>query len=153
VVTGLDDKADYCNGRTHAEHCERLDSLAGDGFRVVHMPIGHLLNMAEISYSKRALLMPEMPAVERLKCLDNIASNVFGPVTEAAIAAIEPICDKGIQILSEIVNLPVEKQTQAFRKGDVFRILARLNPSLLTALRLCSLGPIPEQPRMRELQA
>jgi hypothetical protein len=149
----LEDKAIYCNGRTHAEHCAWLDSLVGDEYRITCMPIGYLLDMAEISYFKRAVFMPEMPTGERLKCLDGVASGVSGPVTEAAVAAIEPICDRGMQMLLEIFSLPGEKQTQAFARGDVFRILARLNPSLLTALRLCSLGPIPEQPRNRAIEA
>jgi hypothetical protein len=142
----------YANGRTYAAHCAWLDSLVGDEWRIVHMPRGHLFNLALVSSWKRALLTMEMTAGERLKVLDGITRCVSDPVTAEAIAAIESIDNTGEQILSEINSLPVEKQTQAFSDGDVFRLLARLNPTLLTALRLCSLGKVPEQPRNRVLE-
>jgi hypothetical protein len=143
----------YHNGRTYAEHCAWLDSLVGDEWRIVHTPRGHLFNLAEISLLKYALLNVEMTAHNRLKALDAIAKCVFSCVTEEAVAAIEPCCEVGRKMLAEIHSLPVEKQTQAFDDGDVFRLLARLNPSLLAALRLCALGPIPEQPRTRAMEA
>jgi hypothetical protein len=137
----------YCNGRTYAEHCAWLVSLVGDEFRTVYMPIGYLFDFAVASYWKRRLLATNINAGERLEYLDGLSECVSGPVTAEAIAAIEPICSRGEQILSEVLSLPVEKQTQAFSKGDVFRILARLNPSLLAALRLCALYGVPERPR------
>ena len=146
-MIGLDDNANYHNGRTHAEHCAWLDSLVGDDFRIVHTPTGHLFNLAVVSFWKRRLLAVETSAGDRLKYLNGIAECVFGPISEDAVATIEPICSKGEQIFFEIMSLPVEKQAQAFAGGDVFRILARLNPSLLVSLRSCNLGPIPEQPR------
>jgi hypothetical protein len=127
----------YHNGRTYAEHCAWLDSLEGDEYRMVFMPRGHLFNLAEISLFKYVLLNVETTAYYRLKTLDAIAECVFGPVTEEAVAAIEPCCETGRKMLAEIHSLPVEKQMQAFEKGDVFRLLARLNPSLLRALELC----------------
>jgi hypothetical protein len=113
------------------------------------MPRGHLFNMAEISLFKYVLLNVELTAYHRLKTLDAIAGCVFGPVTEEAVAAIEPCCETGRKMLVEIHSLPVEKQTGAFCDGDVFHFLAKLNPSLLAALRLCKVGPVPEKPRER----
>jgi hypothetical protein len=53
-------------------------------------------------------------------------------------------------MFQELNSLPVEKRSQAFRDGDVFRLLAKLNPSLLRALRLCQFNsPIPEEQRPR----
>jgi hypothetical protein len=53
-------------------------------------------------------------------------------------------------ISTMVQSLPVEKQTQAFDNCDVFRLFAELNPSLLTALRLCRFHEtIPDQPRNR----
>src|ERR1700686_4225302 len=142
----------YHNGRTYAEHCAWLDSLVGDEYRIVHMPIGHLFNLAIVSGFKRILLTQQTTAGERMKLLDGIAQCVYGCVTPEAVAAIEPCCETGEKILLEIFSLPFGEQTRAFSKGDVFRLLANLNPSLLTALRLCALGPIPEQPRVRALE-
>ena len=78
-----------------------------------------------------------MTAGERHQILDGIANCVFGPVTAEAIAVIEPCCETGNEILREIMSLSVGRQTLAFDEGDVFRLLAKLNPSLLAALRLC----------------
>lgn len=144
----MDEAEIYHNGRTYAGHCAWLDSLVGDEYRIAHMPIGHLFNLAMASNWKRALLTIEMTADDRLKILDGIAQCVFGPVSAAAVMAIEPIDDTGAEIISEICSLPVEKQTRAFGDGDVFRLLAKLNPSLLVALRLCDIGEIPAQPRI-----
>jgi hypothetical protein len=140
----------YANGRTHAEHCAWLDSLTGDDYCTVYLPVGHLFNLAEASYLKRALLKTEMSADLRLKILQSIGECVFGPVTAEAVAAIEPCCNTGAAMLHEIHSLDVAKQTSAFQDGDVFRLLAQLNPSLLVALRLCMLNDrVPEQPRTR----
>jgi hypothetical protein len=147
MSNAITDGGIYANGRTHPEHCAWLDSLVGDEYRIVQMPCGHLFNLAEISLLKFVLLNVETSAYHRLRALDAIASTVFGPVTEEAVATIEPCCETGRKMLAEIHSLPVEKQTQAFNKGDVFRLLARLNPSLLAALRLCTLGTVPEEPR------
>jgi hypothetical protein len=137
----------YHKGRTHAEHCAWLASLEGDELRIVYIPRGHLFNFAEISVLKRSLLTAKMTAGERLKILDCIARCIFGPVTQEAIAAIDPCCDAGAEIIREINSLPLEKRSTAFGDGDVFRLLAKLNPSLLAALRLCTLGTVPEEPR------
>jgi hypothetical protein len=135
-----DDTQIRIRGRSEQEHRDWLGSLSKDSdeYRTVYMPIGHLFNFALVSSWKRVLLTAEMSAGDRLKFLDGIGKCVFGPVTAEAIARIEPIDKVGESILSEICSLPVEKQTQAFSSGDVFRLLAKLNPSLLRALELCT---------------
>ncbi|KRR22632.1 hypothetical protein CQ14_30970 [Bradyrhizobium lablabi] len=137
----------YANGRTYAEHCAWLGSLTGNEYRIVHMPIGHLMSMAYVSYFKYALLNCEMTAAERLRLLDGIAKCVHGPITSEAIEVIDPACATALQILKEINSVGRERACQAFHNGDCFRILARLNPSLLRALELCRLGPVPERPQ------
>jgi hypothetical protein len=137
MSNAITDGGIYANGRTYAEHCAWLDSLTGDEYRIVYMPRGYLFNLAVISSLKYALLNVKMTAHLRLQTLDTIAGCVFGPVTEEAVVAIEPACETGGKMLREIHSLPVEKQTSAFDKGNVFRLLAKLNPSLLRALELC----------------
>jgi hypothetical protein len=126
-------------GRTEDEHIAWLHSLRPDSdeYRIVHMAIGHLFNLALVSCCKQTLLTMEMKAGERLKLLDGMASTIFGPVTAEAVAAIEPAGDDDAEMIAEICSLPVGKQTQAFQEGDVFRLLAKLNPSLLRALEIC----------------
>ena len=84
-----------------------------------------------------ALLELKMSASDRLKILNAIEQFIFGPVTKEAVAAIDPMCDAGRKILREITSLEPSRQMQAFQAGNVFRLIAKLNPSLLTALRLC----------------
>ena len=146
MSNAIADGAVYHNGRTYAEHCAWLDSLEGDDYRIVYMPTGHLFNLADVSRFKYALLNAEMTSGERLRILDGIASTIDRPVTAEAIAAIEPIDDTGRKMMKEISSLDVAEQSQAFRKGDVFRLLAKLNPSLLRALALCQWNPaVPER--------
>jgi hypothetical protein len=127
----------YHNGRTYAEHSAWLDSLRGDEYRIVHMPIGHLFNIAFVSFLKQGLLTIKMTAGDRLRILDSMATVINGPVTAEAVTAIEPVDAVGSEMMREIMRLPVERQVLAFRDGDVFRLMARLNPSLLQALKLC----------------
>ena len=95
-----------------------------------------------------------MTAEQRLKTLEVIALCVHGLLTEEAAAAIEPCCETGRKMFQELNSLPMEKRSRAFDTGDVFRLLANLNPSLLSALRLCQFNEsVPDQPRNRALEA
>src|SRR5260370_33659425 len=107
--------------------------------------MGHLFNLAMVSFLRRGLLTVKMTAGDRLKFLDGIAGCIYGPVTAEAIAVIDHCCDTGAAMLHEINSLPVEKQTTAFSDADAFRLLAKLNPSLLRALELCELHGGPER--------
>jgi hypothetical protein len=127
----------YHNGRTYAEQSAWLDSLEGDEYRIVHMPSGHLFNLAHVSLIKRRLLKSELPIDIQIRALETITGCAFRPVTAEAIQAIEPCCDIGAQMLKEIHSLDRSQQFRAFREGDVFRLMAKLNPSLLRALELC----------------
>jgi hypothetical protein len=140
-----DDTAIYANGRTYAEHCAWLDSLTGHDWMMVHMPGGHLFNLAHVAYFKRGLLTMKMTAGDQMKFLDGIASMAFGPVTAEAIEAIEPACDTAMQMMHELGKVHFTQQTRAFVDGDVFRLLTKLNSSLLRALELCRLGPVPQR--------
>jgi len=138
----------YANGRTYPEHCAWLDSLVGDEYRIVYTPIGHLYSLATVSHLKYMLLNFKMTAQDRLRALEVIGMCTHGLVTKAAVAAIDPCCETGRQMFKELDSLPIEKRTQAFSDGDVFRLLAKLNPSLLRALALCEWHPaVPERKR------
>lgn len=128
----------YHNGRTYAEHSAWLAALTGDEYRLAHMPIGHLFNIAIASWFKRFLVTFSTTVELRQRTLNAMADMAFGPVTPAAIAAIEPADDTSAEIIRTITALPKEVQTRAFQDGDVFRLLAQLNGSLREALRLCT---------------
>jgi hypothetical protein len=140
------DEGIYHNGRTYAEHEAWLTSLTGDEFRMTHMPVGHLMTLAYIAHFKYAVTAVPMGAHERLRFLDFIARSIAGPITAEAVAAIEPSCKTALQMLHELNKVPRGQTTRAFRDGDVFRLLSRLNPSLLRALELCQWHPpVPEK--------
>ena len=102
--------------------------------------------MAYVAHFKYALIALPMAAHERLRFLNSIASCIQGPVTAAAIAAIEPACAAAVQMLHELNKVPRGQTTRAFQDGDVFRLLTRLNPSLLRALELCQWhSPVPQK--------
>jgi hypothetical protein len=144
-VINADDTAIYHNGRTYAEHCAWLASLTGDEYRIVHMPIGHLFSMAIASLLKRFLLKFSTSIEVRQRILNCLAGMAYGPVTVDAISAIEAADDTGNEIIRTITSLPKGQQVMAFGDGDVFRLVARLNPSLIKAIRLCTFHePVPE---------
>ena len=136
----------YHNGRTYAEHCAWLDSLEGDDYRIVYMPVGHLYNLAYVAYWKHFLLCHKVPLELQLKTLSAITECAHGPVTTEAVAAIEPSCEIGVQMMKELQKVETNKRIYAFQEGGVFRLLAKLNPSLLRALALCQCHPaVPER--------
>lgn len=127
----------YHNGRTFPEHCAWLDSLTGDDYPMVYMPPGCLINLAYVSYFKLALLTVEMPAAVRLRLLEAIAGMVSGSVTAEAVAAIEPACNTAVEMFHELHKVGTTQVSRAFHDGNMFSLLAKLNPSLLRALELC----------------
>jgi hypothetical protein len=129
----------YHNGRTYVEHCAWLDSLIGHDWMMVHMPTGHLFNLAYVAYFKYALLTIRMTAAMQMKFLDAIAGMVRGPVTAEAVEVIAPACTTAVQMMNELHKVPRSEVTRTFRDADMFRLLAKLNPSLLRALELCHL--------------
>lgn len=134
----------YHNGRTYEEHCAWLNSLEHDEWLIVYTPIGHLFSLAMVSFFKRALLEFEMSAGERLNMLDAIAGMIHGVLTAEAVAAVQPCCKIAAKMIYEIMRAPIERQTMIFADADLFRKLAQINPSLITALELCHhYGQIP----------
>jgi hypothetical protein len=134
----------YANGRTYLEHCAWLASLKGDDYRKVYTPVGHLENLVEIAYFKRALLKFSLPPDLQLRILEFIASCADGCLSAEAIAAVQPSCDTAAEILNEFNKLDPRMRRLTWRDRDMFSLYAKMNPSLLIALRLCSLnGHIP----------
>lgn len=136
-----DPDAIYANGRTYEQHRGWLDSLEGDEKLIVYTPIGHLFSLALVAIMKRALLNIPMSASDRLRILDGIENCAQGCVTREAIAVVEPADDGSREIMREITRLPISAQVMAFHDGDVFRLVSKLNPSLLLALRICAGKP------------
>lgn len=56
-------------------------------------------------------------------------------ITPEVVAAIEPICQSGSELLREIMKLDALNRTDAIARNDTFRAFVALNPSLLSAIR------------------
>jgi hypothetical protein len=124
MIEQAEDREIYHNGRTYAEHCAWLNSLTGDEYNIVHMPLGCLMDLVYVADLKYALLNCSMTAAERLRLLDGITKCIHGPITAEAIEVIEPACETARSILKEVNSVGRERASRAFREGDCFRILA-----------------------------
>jgi hypothetical protein len=99
------------------------------------IPRGYAYTIVNISLSKR-LLQYDMPAMERLKILQSLEvcdADRFW-LTPEMVAAIEPMDDKGNEIVSEAGKLGAGKILDVF--AEHFSTFAVLNPSLLAALKM-----------------
>jgi hypothetical protein len=97
-------------------------------------PIGYLYTLVMMSITKRMLTM-EIPAEYRLKFLEHLDKNATRDIwlNTDMIAAIEPICDKGYEIVHEANKLG-PKALDVYAAN--FSTFAVLNPSLITALQM-----------------
>jgi hypothetical protein len=105
-------------------------------------PPGYLYTIVIVSYFKRALVTIEMPVAERLHFLETINKCVDAYFTEAALAAIEPACDTAAEMIRECFkvdegNRRSGKSLDLLASREVFSHLVAVNPSLLTAIKLC----------------
>jgi hypothetical protein len=96
-------------------------------------PVGHQYTLVIISVTKR-WLKEEMPAsyrLEFLEHLDRMAKDDW--LTAEMIAAIEPVCDKGFEIIREAQKLGAHKALDVY--AEHCGTFAGLNPSLIAALK------------------
>jgi hypothetical protein len=107
------------------------------------IPNGYMYTLVSISLTKRALA-DDMPPGERLELLQSLAfyETSFKP---EQIAAVEPMCNKGLKIVAEAMKLGdggFPPDGGARRPGALdmfashFTTFASLNPSLVTALKM-----------------
>jgi hypothetical protein len=99
------------------------------------IPRGYTYTIVLISLDKR-LLQDEMPARERLKILEHLEVSESDRIwlTSNMVAAIEPMCDKGNEIVSEARKLDPGKILDVF--AEHFPTFAVLNPSLISVLQM-----------------
>jgi hypothetical protein len=107
---------------------EQIEALLCDAC----CPIGHLYTLVMMSVTKRMLAM-EIPVEYRLKFLEHLDKNATRDIWINAemIAAIDPICNKGYEIVREANKLG-PKALDIYAAN--FPTFAVLNPSLITAL-------------------
>jgi hypothetical protein len=100
-------------------------------------PVGHCYTLVLASLTKR-LLTEEMPAAYRLQFLQHLDKMPNGEsktwLTAEMIAAVEPMCDKGYEMVCEAQKLGPKKALDAYAK--FFSAFAALNPSLIEVLKM-----------------
>lgn len=98
-------------------------------------PKGHRYTLVMISLTKR-VLAEQMPASYRVQFLDHLekmgSQDQF--ITPDVISAVEPVCDKGYEMILEAQKLGAAKALDAY--AEFFPAFAALNPSLMASLKL-----------------
>jgi hypothetical protein len=111
-----------------------------------------------VAVTKRSLATPATDPQSRaltlriLTALDKLARHENGTLTDEAIAAIEPACDRFVELHTEIMKLAPKRSGpcdpaqrckdhkpafDVFEKPETFDVFANLNPSLREAEKLC----------------
>jgi hypothetical protein len=106
-----------------------------EGFCSEHpVPPGHKYTLVIASATKRWLL-EETTAEYRMQFLTHLDKMTTGDIwiTAEMIGALEPMCDKGYEIVREAQKLG-PKALDVF--ADVFSTFAVLNPSLISVLQM-----------------
>jgi hypothetical protein len=132
---------------THAERYAWIDGLSEDERLIVYLPVGYRSELIEASLIKRMLIRTETTAGDRLRLLETLGHMIRDQFPAAAMAAIEPADDVTAEIVREARSLDAEDSHgmasyRMLTSWMVFDHLARLNPSLLDAIRLMSSWPV-----------
>lgn len=119
-------------------HCAWLHSLSPEERMIVGVPPGQMFGFLVIAYIKHALLHCKMTAGERLEILECL-NRTFDPAT---LAAIEPMSETEIAMVHEARSLDREDDSESMAsyrvltRVTVFDNFVRLNPSILTAIKM-----------------
>lgn len=114
--------------------------MRGQNTLIADLPQGCRSEIVWIAYVKRALASRDLPGHERLELLEWIGSCVRGPLTAAAMEAIEPASDGLVEAIAKVTRLNPNSPESAFAmlgQGEVFADLCEFHPSLLRAITLC----------------
>lgn len=106
-----------------------------DPLRGMCCPIGWLYTLVSVSVTKR-MLASKIPTEYRLAFLEHLDGMTKGDdrwLTADMIAAVEPMCGKGYEMIREANKLG-PKALDAYAK--FFPTFALLNPSLIEALKI-----------------
>src|SRR5262245_7538301 len=123
-------------GATQEERTQWLASLSPDEDLIVQTPVGHRTQLILISVFKRTLLQDDLEPHHRLELLEFLDGLCVSP---AAIAAVEPASSAFLAVVTEALRVDPADMAPGFAildRLETFRILAAMNSSLLTAIRL-----------------
>jgi hypothetical protein len=107
---------------------------------IINLPPGYRADLALISYFKHELVSCELTVGERLRMLEAIEGCVRGPLTAAAITAVEPANEALAAVITQAIRAAAGSEDGApcFDILDrTFEDLMALNPSIRQAVTLC----------------
>jgi len=116
-----------------------------DGAALSRCPMINKVEIVQVSLVKNLLADDELPTGYRFKFLSWLdkrdcerpgAQWNDARLTREAIAAINPMCESGFELLREIMKLPKSDRLDAIARKDVFFAFVALNPSLATAVKM-----------------
>jgi hypothetical protein len=122
-------------GLSDQERSAWLDSMNEDETAIVGCAVARRFTLVFISLVKN-LLAGELPTEYRLKFLQWLDRRNEPWESPQVIAAIEPMCDDGYQLLREAMKLGAKKGFDVIASWEVFNAFVALNPSLLTAIKM-----------------
>jgi hypothetical protein len=115
---------------------EAIDEDIGAFLRESCCPRGWMYTLVIVSIMKR-YLSGKLPASSRLEFLEHLEKMAADEnrvwLTQEMIATVEPMCDRGFEIVREAQKLGARKAVDVY--ADVFATFAVLNPSLIAALK------------------
>jgi hypothetical protein len=111
-----------------------IDLLSADEKAILHCTMGHRYTLVFVSLVKKHLA-EDIPAYYRLKYLQWLEIRDEACFSPEVIAAVEPMCDDGYELLRETMKLGAKKGFDMIASWEVFSAFVALNPSLLAALQ------------------
>jgi hypothetical protein len=122
------------------EHHAWWATLSDEEKMVAYVPTGYQHLLLVIAYIKRALVLCEMKAGERLHHLEWLNKQTDNYISPEMLAIIEPMSDAEIAMMHEARSLDQnESDSKSFEiltNWKVFNSFLALNPSILAAIRL-----------------
>jgi hypothetical protein len=118
-----------------AERFAWIDSLNEDETEILHFPVMRKCILVFVSLVKH-LLEEDIPTEYRLKYLQWLERRDDWWCSPRIIAAIEPMCNNGYELLRETMRLGHKKGFDTLAHWEVFNAFVALNPSLLTAIKM-----------------
>jgi hypothetical protein len=115
-----------------AERAAWEASLSDDELVILNTSIGERCSLVFISLVKR-MLAHEIDPAYRLRFLEWLEARHQTP---DMIAAVNPMCDDGYNLLREAMKLGAKQALDVVSRLEVFTAFAALNPGMLTAIRM-----------------
>ena len=120
---------------TPQEHLTWLATLTDDELRIVETPPGYLSSFVMVSWLKHVLTAREMRAEERLELLEALG-KLLDARCATALVAIRPASGVEVQMIQEALAAGPSAGLDLLGSFPVFAPLAKLNPTLMEAIKI-----------------